>query len=372
MHKYTIFVFMCRMILYSCFLVILGSYLKINAQSLNLITTLSNYIEETSGLIFINDKLITLNDSGGDASLYEIDTTTGNINREVVIKNASNIDWEDICVDSSYIYIADFGNNYGTRTDLKIYRILIYDYFNSINDTVNVDTINFSYSDQNNFTSSQFSTNFDAEAIISYGDSLYIFTKNWGNQKTYIYPISKDPGTYQITKSDSIDVFCLITGACYNNIDDVISLTGYNFQNAFSIKISQFNSYNFSSGLFKKDTLQVSGSFQIEGITYNNSNYYISSEYNNFGDASLYSFNYNNNTSINSNNYKLLIYPNPANDIIKINIVNLESVEIINIRGEVVLKSNNNIINVLDISKGMYFVKIIHNSETTIKKLTIK
>ena len=363
---------MHRVLLYSCLNVLLCFGFNINAQSLNLITTLSSNIEETSGLIFINGRLITLNDSGGDASLYEIDTITGNINREVIIDNASNVDWEDICVDSNYIYIADFGNNYGTRTDLKIYRIDIYDYLNSINDTVTVDTINFSYSDQNNFTSSQFSTNFDAEAIISYGDSLYIFTKNWGNQKTYIYPLSKDPGTYQITKSDSIDVVCLVTGACYNNINNIISLTGYNFQEAFSIKISQFNSDNFSSGIIDKNTLQTFGSFQIEGITYNNSNYYISSEYNNSGNASLYSFRYNNTTSINSNNSKLLIYPNPANDIIKINIVNLESIELINISGEVVMKSYNNIVNISDISKGMYFVKLIHNSKTKIQKLIIK
>ena len=71
---------------------------------------------ETSGLLFLNGKLITHNDSGDDSNLYEIDTITGNITRTVSVSNATNIDWEDIAQDDTYIYIGDFGNNNGTRT----------------------------------------------------------------------------------------------------------------------------------------------------------------------------------------------------------------------------------------------------------------
>jgi len=40
---------------------------------------LSYNVRETSGLIYLNGKLITHNDSGGEPALYELDTITGNV-----------------------------------------------------------------------------------------------------------------------------------------------------------------------------------------------------------------------------------------------------------------------------------------------------
>ncbi|MDP5028761.1 MAG: hypothetical protein NWQ14_11100 [Flavobacterium sp.] len=60
-------------------------------------------LDETSGLLFYNNSIITFNDSGGDANLYEINSTTGNILRTVSITNATNVDWEDITQDASFI-----------------------------------------------------------------------------------------------------------------------------------------------------------------------------------------------------------------------------------------------------------------------------
>jgi hypothetical protein len=153
---------------------------------------------ETSGLIFLNDKVITHNDSGTDPKLYEIDTITGNISRTVVVNNATNTDWEDMCMDANYIYIGDFGNNAGARTDLKIYRVLISDYNSTVNDTVSAEVINFDFANQTSFTPSLYTTNFDVETLISLGDSLYVFTKNWGNSETSYYAISKSPGSYSV------------------------------------------------------------------------------------------------------------------------------------------------------------------------------
>ena len=177
-----------------CALLLITIYpLFVHSQELILLTSLQESLNETSGLIFINQKLITHNDSGGKPELYEIDSISGEIIRTVVVSNATNVDWEDICNDSTYLYIGDFGNT-GSRTDLKIYRLLISSYLTTANDTVTVDTIQFHYSDQTDFTPAQFSTNFDAEALISFNDSLYIFTKNWGNNWTNIYALPKSPG----------------------------------------------------------------------------------------------------------------------------------------------------------------------------------
>ena len=61
-------------------------------QQLTLVTTLQNSIEETSGLINLDGRLITHNDSGSQPILYELDSVSGNVTRSVTIKNATNTD----------------------------------------------------------------------------------------------------------------------------------------------------------------------------------------------------------------------------------------------------------------------------------------
>jgi hypothetical protein len=57
-------------------------------QDLTLQTNLPTQIKETSGLILLNQQLVTHNDSGGEPELYEIDSLTGAITRTVVVSNA--------------------------------------------------------------------------------------------------------------------------------------------------------------------------------------------------------------------------------------------------------------------------------------------
>ena len=97
------------------------------SQSVTVVSVLESTVDESSGLLFLGGRLITHNDSGGEASLYEIDPPTGTVIRTVQIQGAANRDWEDIAMDDTYIYIGDFGNNSGTRRDLRIYRVGISD-----------------------------------------------------------------------------------------------------------------------------------------------------------------------------------------------------------------------------------------------------
>ena len=55
---------------------------------------LSDVVEETSGLIFWNDVLWTINDSGNDPVLFSLDTTTGIILQQIMVSDEQNIDWE--------------------------------------------------------------------------------------------------------------------------------------------------------------------------------------------------------------------------------------------------------------------------------------
>ena len=128
-----------------------------NAQViLDLQTELNTTISEVSGIIWIEGRLIGHNDSGDDANLYEIDPVSGEVIRTVMVENANNIDWEDITYDEDYIYIADFGNNDGNRTNLMIYKISKSDFLSM--PTVIADTIKFNYAEQIDFSPGPYST----------------------------------------------------------------------------------------------------------------------------------------------------------------------------------------------------------------------
>lgn len=243
------------------------------------ITPLSPLVLETSGLLYLDDRIITHNDSGGEPWLYEIDSADGNVVRTVVIANASNIDWEELTMDETSIYICDFGNNAGTRTDLRVYKISIDDYLTTPNDTVYCDTISFNYSNQVDFTPAVYTTNFDAEAMIAKDDSLYIFTKNWGNYHTTVYALAKTPGEYSISPVDDFIVDCLVTGAAYDVEKNELLLTGYTLVDPILVFVKSFETNQFSAGTLLRVSPGIIGSIQIEGVTnLGNHQFFISSE----------------------------------------------------------------------------------------------
>jgi len=268
-----------------------NSFSPASAQQISETTILSDSVLETSGLIFLDGRLITHNDSGDGAKLYEIDTLTGDVLRTVFIRNAPHRDWEDICNDDEYIYIGDFGNNWGNRHDLRIYRLPIDEYLKCENDSVDVEVINFSYADQRDFKPAPILTNYDTEAVIAYNDSLYIFTKNWGDNYTCIYSCPKDPGTYKLSRIDEVNTKGLVTGASYNSEKQSIILSGYIHSFPFLVEIKSFEGNHFSDGEITRYILPKNGSTQIEGITsvYPN-RYFLSSEQTKKGKSSLYSF----------------------------------------------------------------------------------
>lgn len=261
-------------------LTILSFFLPVvllNAQvSTSLIGALPENVLESSGLIYYNSRLVTHNDSGNSPQLYELDSLGSQILRTITITNATNIDWEDITQDDTYIYIGDFGNNSGDRQDLSIYRIEKSEFANF--SEVNAEIINFTYEDQTDYSQTQ-NSDWDAEALVHFNDQLLIFTKQWQSNGTVAYAIPKVPGSYSATNMDFYDVSGLITGATYNKSSNVIMLLGYSAQlQPFIVRIDEPSS-NFSfNGAEEKIDLGI-GFSQVEGITYSDANtYYISSE----------------------------------------------------------------------------------------------
>jgi hypothetical protein len=229
--------------------------LTIKSQTATAITNLqSPDLDENSGLIFYNNNIITFNDSGGEANLYEINASTGNITRTVTITNATNVDWEDITQDASFIYIGDIGNNNGNRTDLKIYKIAKNDYDGS-DDIAVAEIISYSYADQVDFTSNPNNTNWDAEGLISYGEQLLIFSKNWVDHRVNVYSIPKTNGTHSALLVSTYNTNGLITSAEISLNEDIIYLTGYSsFQAPFMYTIHGIpnNSLDVFSGIISE------------------------------------------------------------------------------------------------------------------------
>lgn len=344
--------------------------------------------KETSGLLFFDSKIITHNDSGNQPNLYEIDSLSGNLSRSVNVHNATNIDWEDITEDENHIYIADIGNNNGNRTDLKIYKILKSDFKNST--SVSADIISFSYEDQTNFDSKPNGSNFDAESIVIYNNSILIFTKNWNDLKTNVYKTPLITGNYLAKKVSSANVDGLITGGVYN--DDRFFLTGYDTTlTPFLIYISPNRKPGediFFSG-FNKISLEneLGQGSQLEGITNIGftGNYYISREHftttinGNQYDFTQKLYEFQDETSpllsFEENKLKkIIISPNPVTNKIKIN-ENLQffSLEIYNSLGKKMdtpLFDTQEEIDISHLEKGVYILKMqFKNKKSDIRKI---
>jgi hypothetical protein len=261
--------------------------LTIKSQTATEITNLQTPdLDENSGLIFYNNNIITFNDSDGEANLYEINASTGNITRTVTITNATNVDWEDITQDASYIYIGDIGNNNGNRTDLKIYKIAKNDY-NGSDDIAVAEIISYSYADQLDFTSNPNNTNWDAEGLISYGDQLLIFSKNWVDNRVNVYSTPKTNGTHSALLESSYNTNGLITSAEISLNETIIYLTGYSSSQApfmYTIHGIPNNSLDIFSGVIsEKISNIVPIGNQVEAIalfeiTPNKHRLYISNE----------------------------------------------------------------------------------------------
>ena len=197
---------------------------------------LNNELRETSGLELINNELITFNDSGGESKLYYLDFD-GNIIYERVIYGAINNDWEDITKDSSYIYIADIGNNYDNRNNLNIIKVPI-DKFS----TEKAELIKFSYPEQTLFNTSYDTSQYDAEALITIDDKLIIFTKNKLKNITEVYSLPKVPGEYKAEKIGSIDTESVVTGGDYDKENKLLALTSTRDFKVYNLlRIKNFN-----------------------------------------------------------------------------------------------------------------------------------
>ncbi len=243
-----------------CFLLIilLTIFAKCSKKNIEIeITRLSKKINETSGLEIIDENFITLNDSGDDPALYTFDKEGKNLSKSL-IKGAQNRDWESLASDENFVYIADIGNNRGNRKDLKIYITDLE--FNLI------DSINFNYNNQSKFEKKK-KNKYDAEALVSFNDSLIIFSKNRKKLTTELYFLPKKSGRFSIKPRDSYNVDALITGGDYNSKLDLIALVGYSYsiKKQFLFILKNFSNFSNNQSKIKKYDIPITNA-QIEAV----------------------------------------------------------------------------------------------------------
>jgi len=260
-----------------------GNYISTRYKP-QFVTDLPESINETSGLLFFNGEIWTINDSGNQPEIYQIDSTSGNVLRTVVVRNSVNTDWESISQDDSNVYIGDFGNNAGNRKNLCILKIPKAYMLNLLNDTVDATYIRFSYPDQTHFQTAFNNNNFDCEAFFFHNDSLHLFSKNWSDLKTKHYVLPSLPGNYIARLADNFNADGFITDASINAKGNIVLLGYKNIKGrrytCFAWLLSGYIGTGFFGGERKR--LKLGSALrlgQTEGIVLKNDNTgWISSE----------------------------------------------------------------------------------------------
>ncbi len=338
-------------------------------------------LEENSGLAFFNNTLWTHTDAAGEDKLYRIDTLTAEITKEVIIATADNHDWEELAQSETHIFIGDFGNNDGNRTDLRIFRVSKADLENE--SVINADLIEFSYADQTDFTLMNNANNYDCEAFFYLDGNLHLFSKNWVDFQTRHYVIPAEPGTYEAPMIEEFPANCLITGA---DIDEEGTIVLLGYTTAGTNILWLFFDYpagNILGGNKRRVSLGNSlNNSQTEGIVFSGAGRgFIGAEQFSVLPARLLKFETkqwttNNVTSTNNSTQHIDFqsFPNPTRDLIMVSSdFMMNKIELRDEMGRLVFEDEKNTfesqISMSDLPKGMYFLRVLSEGKSGVRKV---
>ncbi|KPW02496.1 hypothetical protein [Pseudoalteromonas sp. P1-11] len=178
-------------------------------------------LKEISGIEFDKKKCLwAINDGGDDPKLYRLGED-GAIEKEILVTNAKNIDWEDMTQNKfGHFFLGDFGNNKNDRKWLTIYKIE-----NPIDiktETTEAEIIKFTYPEMDGTPITPNKRNFDLEAFVEYKRHLYLFTKNRTEPFdgiTNVYKVGDHAANFDAQLIDSfktcttLEKLCWITSA---------------------------------------------------------------------------------------------------------------------------------------------------------------
>lgn len=175
------------------------------------------------------------NDSGDEPRIYPV-RRDGRVYASsrypdapgVLIGDAINVDWEDITADASgHIIVADVGNNGNDRRDLVLYYLA--EPSPDAGRTAAMRRIFVRYPEQTAFPAPADDFNYDAEAVFTLGDDVFICTKHRSDTLTRVYRLDFQPEAevQTLTLVDTFDVEGQATGADATPAGDKIVITTY-------------------------------------------------------------------------------------------------------------------------------------------------
>ena len=212
--------------------------------------------------------------------LYALDTTTFEVVQRLTLENVKNKDWEDVCTDGENVYVGDFGNNKGSRKNLKIFTFPLSAIPDEGDATIEVDSIRFCFADQTNFEKRKHEHDFDCEAMFATEEYLYLFSKGWETGTTRMYRLPKTAGNHVAEVINGFDSQGLITGADYDRENRILVIVGYvkNVWKPFMYIIFDFDEAGVKLSNRRIEMPQLTGA-QTEGICfYDHGQCYVTAE----------------------------------------------------------------------------------------------
>ncbi|GAB1855825.1 hypothetical protein MHTCC0001_06600 [Flavobacteriaceae bacterium MHTCC 0001] len=246
--------------------------------NLSLIADLPKSLKEASAIerVTHSNLLWTIEDSGNKNNIYGLNTN-GDIVKDIDIKNASNIDWEDLTSDEEgNLYIGDFGNNSKNRDDFTIYKVS-----DLTGDKTKAKRINFKLPKTIKPK--------DFEGFFLWNGHFYIFSKE--NKSSMLFKVPNKVGLHTAVLMQTFNLdgkHHRITAADIS--DDGKTVVLLNHDQLW--KLSNFKSDLFLDGSIEK--LDFNHNSQKEGVSFKNANtIYITDEKTKGQGGNLYEFKIN-------------------------------------------------------------------------------
>jgi len=256
-------------------------------------------LSEISGAIADGKDLWVITDKP-KAVLYKIDVK-GKILQTVTIKNQQASDVEAVTADSNFLYLGDTGDNDGNRDQRQIIKVSKTAISQDQNAQTDGEAIIFRFPEQQ-VSNKKKKNNYDCESLLSFGDSLYVFTKRRQDLQTELFSIPKTPGDHVAHSLGVFDTKGLITDAAVNSQQNEVALVGYTKGHKFPfiLLLKNFQGSNFFSGKVERIELaDDSWDWQMESIAYNNDEIYFACEETKQVKATLYAIKRNKLEKIN-------------------------------------------------------------------------
>lgn len=380
------------------FILLVTCSLQTIAQPLatTVVGELDSGLGNTSALFYWENRLWTSNDHG-DLTLHCLDTLTAATLQQVGCDTSFN-DMEEVAQDSVYFYFGDFGNNHERlRNDLRILRMRKSDLTRGI---CRFDTIAFTYSGYDPAGAGARrlpTTDYDCEAMVAVGDSLFLFTKQWSSRRTTCFALPKEPGTYTAQPRFTLDVDGLVTGACHTarvtpeGTRQVLALCGYSLLlQPFVFVMYGFDGTAFNQGHHDRLALDRPIGTQTEAIaSADGLHYWLTNEsFSRFGisqPARLLSIDLttllgdylgsdSSHTAVPSGEEEEpAVHPNPTDGALNISLPDIERVEVHDSTGRLLLHSDaSHTLDLRDLESGTYLLRITTRQGNVVSRKIIK